>query len=73
LIGTLYSQFAERKTTLSGEAVIDTGDLCKYTEQNQNGKVFLMSGETQDVITDTSDVQLTEFKADEYDAIEAVN
>ena len=71
LIGTLYSQFAERKTTLSGEAVIDTGDICAYTEQNQNGKVFLMSGEIQDVIADTSDVQLTEFKADEYDAIEA--
>ena len=73
LIGTLYSQFADRKTTLEGEAVIDTGDLCKYTEQNQNGKVFLMSGEQQDVIMDTSDVQLTEFKADEYDAIEEVN
>ena len=73
LIGTLYSQFATRHTTLSGEAVIDTGDLCKYTEQNQSGKVFLMSGETQDVIMDTSDVQLTEFNADEYTAIEAVN
>ena len=73
LIGTLYSQFATRHTTLSGEAVIDAGDLCKYTEQNQSGKVFLMSGETQDVIMDTSDVQLTEFNADEYTAIEAVN
>ena len=71
-IGTLYSQFADRKTTLSGEAAIDTGDLCKFTESNQAGKMFLMSGETQNVIMDTSDIQLTEFKADEYDAIEEV-
>ena len=68
--GTLYSQYAERKTTLSGQAVIDTGDICAYTEQNQSGKVFLMSGEQQDVIADTSEIEITEFKADEYEAIE---
>lgn len=73
LIGTLYSQFATRKTTLSGEAKIDTGGLCIYTERNQAGKVFMMSGETQDVITDTTDAQYTEFNADEYEAIEEVN
>lgn len=73
LIGTLYSQFAARKTTLSGEAKIDTGGLCIYTERNQAGKVFMMSGETQDVITDTTDAQYTEFNADEYEAIKEVN
>lgn len=73
LIGTLYSQFAARKTTLSGEAKIDAGGLCIYTERNQAGKVFMMSGETQDVITDTTDAQYTEFNADEYEAIEEVN
>ena len=73
LIGTLYSQYAERKTRLSGEAVIDTGGLCAYTEQNQAGKVFLMTGEQQDVIADTSDVEITEFKPDEYEAIEEVS
>ena len=73
LIGTLYSQYAERKTRLSGEAVIDTGGLCAYTEQNQGNKVFLMTGEKQDVIADTSDIEITEFKADEYDAIEEVS
>ena len=72
-IGTLYSQYAERKTTLEGEAVIDAGDLCKYTEQNQAGKVFIISEEQQDVITDTTAAVFTEFKADEYDAIEEVN
>lgn len=73
LIGTLYSQFAARKTTLSGEAKIDTGGLCVYTERNQAGKVFMMSGETQDVIADTTDAQYTEFNADEYEAIEEIN
>ena len=73
LIGTLYSQFAARKTTLSGEAKIDTGGLCIYTERNQAGKVFMMSSETQDVITDTTAAQYTEFNADEYEAIEEVN
>ena len=72
LIGTLYSQYASRHTTLTGEAVIDTGDLTAYTEQNQSGKVFLMSEEAQDVITDTTDAAYTEFNADEYDAIEEV-
>ena len=73
LIGTLYSQYADRKTRLSGEAVIDAGGLCAYTEQNQGSKVFLMTGEQQDVIADTSEIEITEFKADEYDAIEEVS
>lgn len=72
-IGTLYSQYAARKTRLEGEAVIDTGDLCTYTERNQAGKKFMLSGEKQDVITDTSDAVYTEFNADEYEAIEEVN
>lgn len=73
LIGTLYSQYATRHTTLEGEAVIDPGGLCKYTEQNQPGKVFMMSEEQQDVITDTTQAVYTELSPDEYDAIEEVN
>ena len=72
-IGTLYSQYAARKTRLEGEAVIDTGDLCTYTERNQGGKKFMVSGEKQDVITDTSEAVYTEFNADEYEAIEEVS
>ena len=73
LIGTLYSQYAARKTKLSGEAVIDTGGLCVFTERNQQGKLFLMTGEQQDVIADTSEIEITEFSPDEYDAIEEVS
>ena len=72
LIGTLYSQYADRKTVLSGEAVLDTGGLCAFTEANQEGKVFMMSGEVQDVIADTSEVTIVEISTDEYEAIEEV-
>ena len=71
LIGTLYSQYAERKTTLSGEAVID-GGLHYYTEANQAGKRFMLMADTQDVITDCTDAEFCEFRPDEYDSIEEV-
>ena len=72
LIGTLYSQFASRKTTLSGEAVID-GGLHYYTEANQAGKRFMLMEDVQNVITDCTDAEYCEFRPDEYDSIESVN
>lgn len=72
LIGTLYSQYASRKTTLSGEAVID-GGLHYYIEQNQSGKRFMLMSDVQDVITDCTDAEYCEFRPDEYDSIEEVN
>lgn len=72
LIGTLYSQYAARHTTLEGDAVIDAGGLCKYTESNQPGKVFMVSGETQNVIADVTEATYTELSKDEYEAIEKV-
>lgn len=70
LIGTLYSQYAQRRTVLSGEADLPTGGLKAFTEQNQDGKRFLMQGEVLDAITDTSDVTLVELRPDEYDKAE---
>lgn len=67
LIGTLYSQYAQRRTVLSGEADLPVGGLKAFTEQNQDGKRFLMQGEVLDAITDTSDVTLVELRPDEYD------
>lgn len=71
LIGTLYSQYASRKTTLSGEAVIDPG-LHYYTEANQPNKRFMLMSDTQNVITDCTDAEYCEFRPDEYDSIEEV-
>lgn len=70
LIGTLYSQFAQRRTTLSGEAELPAGGLKVYTEQNQDNKLFLMQGEVMDTIADTSDVTIVELRPDEYDKAE---
>lgn len=68
LIGTLYSQYADRKTTLEGECEIDHGGLTTYTEANQDGKLFMLSGETQDVIRDCTDAEFTEISPDNYEA-----
>lgn len=67
LIGTLYSQYAQRRTVLSGEAELPTGGLKVFTEQNQDGKLFLLAGEVMDTIQDTSDVTVVELRPDEYD------
>ena len=67
LIGTLYSQYAERRTTLDGEIEIAANGVQTYTEGNQSGKLFMMAGEVQDLRADTSDAQLVELRPDEYD------
>lgn len=69
LIGTLYSQYAGRKTTLSGEAVIDGGLHC-YTEDNQEGKLFMLMSDVQDVISDSTEAEYCELRPDEYDKTE---
>lgn len=71
LIGTLYSQYAGRKTTLTGEAIIDPGFHC-YTEANQPGKRLMLMSDCQDVITDCTDAEYCEFNPDEYDSIEEI-
>lgn len=68
LIGTLYSQFADRRTTLQGECTIEPGGITAYSEVNQGSKKFIIAGETQDLISDTSDVAFIEFRPDEYEA-----
>ena len=68
LMGTLYSQFATRHVMLSGEASLDTGDLACFEEANQSGRVFLMTGEAQNLIEDTTEATIVELSADEYDA-----
>lgn len=66
LIGTLYSQFADRRTKLAGEVEILTDGINTYTERNQTDKLFLPVADVQDVIADTSDVILVELRPDEY-------
>lgn len=67
LIGTLYSQYAERRTKLSGEIELHPDAVVTYTEQNQYGKKFILTGETQDCIADTTQATIIELRPDEYD------
>ena len=66
LIGTLYSQFAQRRTTLSGEAVIASDPMAIYSEANQGDKLFMIVEEVQDVRLDSSDTTYVEIRPDEY-------
>ena len=69
LIGTLYSQFAARKTVLSGEVVLDHGGLTLYDEAAQpSGTKFLMVGEMQHIREEMSEATLLEVRPDEYTA-----
>ena len=66
LIGTLYSQYAKRHTVLSGDSQLLIGPIVAFTEQNQPNKLFMMSGDVQDIRADYSDATFVEFRPDEY-------
>ncbi|SEF47850.1 hypothetical protein SAMN05216354_0604 [Xylanibacter ruminicola] len=70
LIGTLYSQFAERHTRLSGTAFLLDGDLKLYTDGVQGQKKFLALSDIQDTDAGTSEAVIVELSPDEYEAIE---
>ena len=66
LIGTLYSQYAERRTTLSGETTLLYHPIAKFTDVNQSDKVFLVVEDLQNVRMDTSEATFVELRPDEY-------
>lgn len=68
LCGTLYSQYAERHTVLSGEASITPGGIRTFTDANQSGKYFMLAGESQNCIEDTTEATFVEVSADGYDS-----
>ncbi len=67
LAGTLFSQFGQRRTKLSGEMRIADDGLTVYTEANQEGKKFMMTSDVQNVIMDVSDATIVELRPDEYE------
>lgn len=67
LIGTLYSQFGQRSTTLSGEARIACDPVVVYEEDNQGDKKFLLAEDVQNAREDTSEAVFVELRPDEYD------
>jgi hypothetical protein len=68
LIGTVYSQYASRKTTLSGTVRLLPA-MAVLTDESSRGKYILLS-EVQDLMQDTSEIEMAEFSADSYEGIE---
>lgn len=66
LLGTLYSQYAERKTKLEGTVTLNDGDVAIYRDAMQEGKRFICLGDIQDIQADESEVVLVELRPDEY-------
>lgn len=66
LIGTLFSQYAQRRTTLSGETVLPAEAIAVYTEANQGSKKFMIADEVQDMRMACSDTTYVEIRPDEY-------
>jgi hypothetical protein len=68
LIGTVYSQYASRKNTLSGTVRI-LDEMKVLTDESTAGKFILLS-EVQDLMQDSSEIEMSEFAADNYEGIE---
>lgn len=66
LIGTVYSQYAKRRTRLSGSADCVKGAMTVLTEAMQPGKVFLVTSNIEDAKEGITELSMTELRPDEY-------
>ena len=67
LIGTLYSQYADRKTTLSGERLSDDCALSLYSDASQDSQTrFMIAEEHLDAGADCAETVFVEVRPDEY-------
>ena len=66
LLGTLYSQFAERKTKLTGTMRINAGNPTLLVDASLPNKKLIVLGDVQDVQADTSEIVAVELRPDEY-------
>ena len=68
LIGTLYSQFASRKTRLDGTVEMNGDGVCTYTEASlPKGTLLMMTGTVENAQDDTMEGSFIELRPDEYD------
>lgn len=68
LIGTVYSNYAERHNTLSGTVAL-LPSFGIYTDGDEPGKYILLS-ETQKLREDESEILMAQFDADNYEGVE---
>lgn len=68
LIGTLYSQFASRKTRLDGTVEMNGDGVFTYTEESlPTGTLLMMTGTVENAQDDTMEGSFIELRPDEYD------
>lgn len=68
LIGTLYSQFATRKTRLTGTAEMGGEGVCVYREANlAEGTLLMLTGAVENLAADTMEASFVELRPDEYE------
>lgn len=72
LIGTIYSQFAQRRTTLTGEVKLSEG-WTPFNEACQKGKRFIVTAENIDLRREEGEAKFVELRPDEYQPRENVN
>ncbi len=68
LIGTVYTNYADRHTVLGG-TVDMLHDFCVYTDDNEPG-IYLLLSESQDLREGTSEIKMARFEADNYEGLE---
>lgn len=68
LIGTLYSQFADRKTVLSGTAALDLSELSWYYDQAQHDKRFIVTETVARLREEECEIKAVELSPDIYTA-----
>lgn len=64
ICNTIFSQYGTRKLAISGTASL-IGSPCILSEQNTAGK-FILTSESQDLRTNTSEVRMVQFLPDSY-------
>lgn len=72
LIATLYSQYAQRHTTLSGEAYIQQREgFTVFTDRAQNADTLFLATEIiENLYQDCGDMKFVELSKDDYEPIE---
>lgn len=68
LIGSIYSNYANRHNTLSGTASL-LSSFGTYTDDNSPGN-YIVKSETQRLIDDESDITIVQFDSDNYQGVE---
>lgn len=66
LIGTLYSQYAERKVSLSGTALLSGTGLRSLTDASLIGKKLMLLSDIERLRDDESEIEAVEIRPDEY-------